>query len=288
MGDPGRDTVDGATVRHPFTNRYEIKYKVPLAGFQELESRLADIFEPDRSADDGCGYFVNSIYFDSPELRFLNEKREGDLTRIKPRLRWYTRAPGDTPEQVYMELKGRHDRIVLKRRVPLDCDLARAILENPQALGNDEISSSSVLAEFAYLAGRFNLRPVVLVHYHRQPLAGRFHPRLRMTFDRLMLCGWATSLDARIEDCVPALSPTSGILELKFNDKAPWLLLRRMNAMGLVGQTFSKYATSLEELLNRMTAHCSVWRAAPSAVTIPVMDRAGPFVRPAFRDLRGG
>ena len=70
-----------------FTNRYEIKYLVEARRIDEIKAKLAGFFEPDPNAVDGAGYYVYSIYFDSPLHRFYSEKREGQLTRIKPRIR---------------------------------------------------------------------------------------------------------------------------------------------------------------------------------------------------------
>jgi len=70
-----------------FTNRYEIKYLLGASRLADVQAALKDFLRLDANGSRDGGYYVHSIYFDSPDMRFLREKFEGDLIRVKPRIR---------------------------------------------------------------------------------------------------------------------------------------------------------------------------------------------------------
>ena len=146
-----------------YSNRYEIKYLVEARRQEEIEHGLLPFLEPDGFNGECRGYFNYSIYFDSPHYAFYSEKREGELTRIKPRIRISRSQPDDPPTTIYLELKGRYDRIVAKRRTPIDRELAEHLLSHGPIDLNGHAAEGSAAAEFLYLANRFNLAPCVTV-----------------------------------------------------------------------------------------------------------------------------
>ena len=192
------------------------------------------------------GYYVHSIYFDSPDYRFYRAKTEGELIRMKPRLRLYRTSLDGPPTGVFLELKGRYDRIVHKRRVSTDRPLAERLLHQTPIHPNGWAAESPVLSEFQYLSHRFQLRPCVSVLYHRTAFFGAYWPDVRMTFDRLVLCSPATGLNAASEDFVQTIPCSQTVVELKYNDKLPRFMLNQLHSLGLQQRSFSKYATSLE------------------------------------------
>ena len=228
------------------SHRYEIKYLVSAERLPAIEASLRGMLTLDPNAQSGNGYFPHSIYFDSPDYRFYREKREGELVRMKPRIRSYRPGP-DAPATVFfLELKGRYDRAVIKRRVPIDRDRAQRLLDNGASDLGDAAASSSVLAEFQYLAARFRLEPRVTVLYHRTPYYGTFYPNVRVTFDRLLQCSPATTLEAPSDDFAFALPANHLVVELKYDNKIPRLLLERIHALGMEQRTFSKYVAGIE------------------------------------------
>ena len=237
-----------------YTNRYEIKYMVETARIPELRQTIGGFFECDPNGDAEGTYVNYSIYFDSPYYRFYGEKREGELIRIKPRIRLYRPAPSAAPTAIYLELKARYDRIVEKRRVEIDADLAHRLLApGPLRLTPRELEKS-VLAEFNYLSDRFALSPVVTVVYFRTAFNGRSQQKLRMTFDKELRCSMSTKLDVPPDDLLVVVPPNHFILELKYNDRISELLLHKLRCLGLEQQTFSKFAVSMEESHDQMRA----------------------------------
>jgi len=230
-----------------FTNRYEIKYVVKTQRLEEIRHALSGFFEPDEWAGPGGGYYNYSIYFDSPHYDFYSEKREGNLVRIKPRIRLYRATPDAPTSNIYLELKGRYDRIVVKRRNRLTHDLARALLSSSgTAVFTDSDLESSALSEFAYLQEKFDLSPCVTIRYRREPLNAVFYGHVRITFDTMIQSSLMTSLDNPEDAFADAMPFNWFMLELKYNDVLPRLLIHRLNALGLQQQSVSKFALGLE------------------------------------------
>jgi hypothetical protein len=213
---------------------------------EEIRDALSGFFEPDDHAGPGGGYYNYSIYFDSPHYDFYTEKREGNLVRIKPRIRLYRSEPDAPASKFYLELKGRYDRIVLKRRDRIERELAERLLSSgPVDLTDGELESS-VLGEFCYLQNTFNLSPCVTVRYRREPMNAVFYRNVRMTFDTMIESSLVTSLDNSNDSFTEALPFNWFMLELKYNDVLPRLLIHRLNALGLQQQSVSKFGIGLE------------------------------------------
>lgn len=236
-------------------SRYEIKYLIDAAQLPEIRDALVGFLRLDVNGFHSGGYYIHSIYFDSPDYHFYREKLEGNQIRIKPRIRSYRTSLDGPPAGMFLELKGRFDRIVDKRRSPIDAGLAERLLREAPTAGGDWVNGSSVLGEFQYLSHRFCLTPCVTVLYHRTPFIGAFYSDLRITFDRLILSSLTTTLDAPSEDFVQVIASNQFVMELKYNDKIPRPLLNRLNGLGLQQHTFSKYATSLQRCFRQINGH---------------------------------
>ncbi len=243
--DPVRPPAQGLALPAT-TNRYEIKYLIETKRIPEVRRAIDGFFGQDSNAGADGSYINHSIYFDSPNYRFYREKREGELVRIKPRIRLYRATEDAPPTAIYLELKARYDRIVAKRRAPIDQELAERLLRpGPLDLTNREIENS-VIAEFKYLCDRYALRPCVTVLYSRTALNGLYHQNLRFTFDRLIRCSLMTELNNSTDALIEALPASKSILELKYNNQISELLLHKLHSLGLQQQTFSKYAIAIE------------------------------------------
>jgi hypothetical protein len=240
-----------------FTNRFEIKYLTDARLLPDIKAALREFLRLDVNGVHSGGYYTRSIYFDSPDFRFYREKQEGELVRIKPRLRCYSPTADGQPTGMFLELKGRYDRIVEKRRAPIDAALAGKLLGETPAAPGAWSDDASVLGEFQYLSHRYCLAPCVSVLYHRTPYFGAFYPDVRVTFDRLILSSLATTMAAPSEDFSQAIPSNQLIVELKYNDKIPRLLLNRFNSLGLQQHTFSKFAVGLERCFRGLNSQSS-------------------------------
>lgn len=238
--------MSSAMDRSTYTNRYEIKYLVDVARLAEVERALEGFLVPDMNGGESHGYCNYSVYFDSPDYRFYCEKREGELVRLKPRVRLYRSALDAPAKAAFLELKGRYDRIVTKRRAPIDMALARDLLSGGPERLDARAPGPSVMGEFHYLAQRFRLAPCVTVFYHRTAYFGAFYPGVRVTFDRVVRGSRLTTLDNPEESFVDAIPASRMVMELKYNDKVPRMLLKRIHGLGIQHTSFSKFAVALE------------------------------------------
>jgi len=238
-----------------YTNRYEIKYLIPATQLPLVHRALGEILEPDANNGSRGGYYNHSIYFDSPEYRYYTEKNEGNLERTKPRLRFYRPEITSAPKAISLELKGRHDRIVKKSRCRIDAATADALLKDadPAAVLADNIDDVS--NEFCYLAHKFNLQPCVTVLYRREAYFSNLYKSVRVTYDSNLLCSLSTQSMIPVDSYVETLPAGYVVVEVKYNDQIPKILLSRLNALGLQQKTFSKFAISLERSFEQLRRH---------------------------------
>ena len=139
-----------------YTNRYEIKYLVPAHRMPAIRKSLEEFLTRDRNGFHDGGYYCHSIYFDSPDHYFYQEKREGDLVRIKPRIRSYRASPDTPPATLFLELKGRYDRIIAKRRSPISRETADRLLTHVPSGFESETLATSALG-MPMRSGRFSV-----------------------------------------------------------------------------------------------------------------------------------
>ncbi|MBD65266.1 MAG: hypothetical protein CME62_08665 [Halobacteriovoraceae bacterium] len=79
------------------------------------------------------GTYINSIYFDTPKLDFLNEKDASDHVKSKFRLRWYEDlVSGEASAQCFLEMKHKIDKERFKKREVLDNHFHDLKLSDPK------------------------------------------------------------------------------------------------------------------------------------------------------------
>ena len=67
----------------------------------------------------------------------------------------------------------------------------------------------------------------------------------------------ATTLSAPSEDFLQAIPSNQLVIELKYNNKIPRLILNRFNSLGLQQHTFSKFAIGLERCFRGLNGRTS-------------------------------
>lgn len=226
-------------------NRFELKYLVTLKQAERFRNALRSYLLPDEHGNGS--YCLNSLYFDSPDLRFFWEKMDGVKFRRKLRIRHYdngTALTDDTP--VFIEIKQRLDRVTQKRRVLLPYQAALRFCkqrERPECDPQD----APVIEEIEAMLWQYNLRPVSLVRYQRQALIGSdYDIGLRVTFDTAL--SYRTGnlhLHEEFSD-LPMLPPDRVVMEIKVNERIPYWLTELVAAHNLSLVRVSKYCRSIE------------------------------------------
>ena len=252
--------------------RRELKYLVRESERQGLIGALAPFLRPDphaaapgpdAPAPSGPGYWVRSVYHDTPGLRDWSDKASGDEIRRKTRVRAYG-APGESP--VFLEVKRKNNAGVWKDRAAVTPEQARALLAGaaPGALARPLAPGARAAAErFLYRLRAEHRRPVLLVTYWREPLVGRFDPSLRVTLDRALRVRAhpGGALEALWAERQRPLHRGRFILEVKFDRAYPSWLRPLVGRLGLRQQALSKYAMGME-----LEAARAPWRFGRPAV----------------------
>jgi hypothetical protein len=235
-----------------FTNRYEVKYLATHDQVTYLKGRLENLFSTDENTNGMDGYYNHSIYFDSPRYYFYREKQEGLLLRMKPRLRTHLQTLDSSPSQWFLELKGRYDKTVQKRRSLIDRSSADGLISG--IFNHNYSNTDETMREFEYMWARLSLRPSVSVLYYREPFNSEFFPNVRITFDYRISGSLNFSLTGARSQHELLNSPTDVLVELKYTESIPRLIIDLFREAEMRQVTFSKYALCLESCVEKIPA----------------------------------
>lgn len=240
-------------------NRFEIKYLAPVRDIEKIKDHLAGIIEPDEHHGDlNDGYYNHSIYFDDYKFSHYREKHEGLDSRVKIRLRAHREAPNGPASRYFIELKHRRGPIGKKDRYVLNEEQAAALLDGQVIPGIgpdlDKPDQAGVPSSFYYLVKKGSLRPIVSILYHRAAYHTPLYRDVRITFDTGVRASSITSLSTPLTSYRPCLDPRDCVVELKYFNSAPRLIMKRLNELGLRQVTLSKYAAGVESTF-RQIAH---------------------------------
>lgn len=231
-------------------SRFEFKYVLCERQREDIEGELQHFVELDpyvRGCDDH-NYFVRSLYFDDADLTAFHDKMDGILTRTKFRLRTYTRSI-DADAPVFLEIKGRHNNLVLKYRTPVAAAFDRtAHGRELSELLLRHAAPSKLREQFEFQLYRRQIAPIVLVDYVRRPYISKFDPEFRLTFDSHLTAARTDTLfpgpAARHRPVLPGYT----VMEVKFRHHVPAWFHRILQAYELNRRSISKICASTEIL----------------------------------------
>ncbi len=231
--------------------RYEFKYILPLSQSQEIERDLQHFLQYDPFVLDKLNYQyqVRSLYFDDPSYSAFYDKIDGLHSRYKYRLRTYSVNETDKTS-IFLEMKGRHNNLVYKHRIPIVLDDSSwADLSGELLIANvlSNRQTSPVLEQFAFDRERKCLQGIALIDYQRRPYLSKFDEAFRLTFDANLQVTQADSL-------FPCQSVSSGrkilpgyvILEVKFKHHMPAWFHTIIQAYELQRVSISKICAGME------------------------------------------
>lgn len=232
--------------------RFEFKYILPRQQREEFERELQFFMEFDpyvREREDHQ-YFVRSLYFDDPQYTCFHDKIEGMHSRAKFRIRTYTRSRSE-PAPQFLEIKGRHNNLVIKHRTPI-AESSYLDHESDEQLVSKMIGGltpSKVSERFHYERFRKRIRAVALVDYVRRPYISKFDADFRLTFDS-ELQGTKTRALFPVDDTFSSrrLLPGYTVMEVKFRHHIPSWFHRLLQAYELRRVSVSKICHAMEAL----------------------------------------
>lgn len=229
-------------------SRREVKYALSARALPTLRRELAARLGSDPHNDvlEGRGYWIRSIYFDSPRLQLLDEKLAGVGRRFKLRLRSY--PPLEAASPWILEIKHREGPWVRKERCSLSLAEVQLLLRGQHVPFLEALEGAEVARRF--VAQRARLRAVVphQIDYRRQAFV---HPNpqvyLRATIDE------GLRLLRRADPLAPPgagtpFAPRSAILEIKTSGPPPSWLGQLVDRYRLDPRSISKYVHGVSSL----------------------------------------
>nr|MCR5652624.1 polyphosphate polymerase domain-containing protein [Ruminococcus sp.] len=198
--------------------RYELKYIIT----KEQEDFLIDRLKGHLYVDEFGKTSIASLYYDTPDYRFIRESNDKPVFKEKLRLRSYGLADDNSP--VFLELKRKAYGVVYKRRI------RSTIPEIESYLGGetDDLGEGQINKEIDYFVSQNELVPACLIIYDR---TAYYEPNgdLRLTIDnnpRFRM----DDLDLRVSmDGEPLLPEGYSILEVKVQGAMPLWLSKILN-----------------------------------------------------------
>lgn len=230
--------------------RFEFKYFLDPATAKAIERYLQQRtkFQLDLFSKNG-GYFVNSLYFDTPHMSDYREKDGSFLIRKKMRARMYEAAWHDQHDRVWLEVKHKRNMNIKKARSSISGEVWNDFIANndPHTLlsnvNDPKTDKPADLTHFAHCHIRQFYKPVAVVRYRRLAYLADFTSLVRITFDYdIQTCRFTDAGQAH--NLIP-VSHGAVIMEVKFNDKLPWWFTDLLQRFDIRRTDFSKYRNSL-------------------------------------------
>ena len=229
-------------------SRYEFKFPMTYGDAELLIGEIAPYVAPDEHVNEQGIYTISSIYLDNAARQCYYETINNDFFRQKVRLRVYG-LHNDADSPAFLEIKGKIDGLVVKRRVKMTVGDAMAFIGECADKGPDfdlsgyKSTSTRILEELRRVITVKELRPVNVVSYERLPLVWVEDPDLRITFDYNVRTR-GDDLDLTHGTYGSRTCPEGvAILEIKTSKAIPYWFVRILGGFGYRNQTFSKYCS---------------------------------------------
>lgn len=213
---------------------YELKFFTTLKQAIELEKFIGRFCVPDPNAIDGF-YEILSVYFDTPDLKFYQDKINGEFHKKKVRLRAYRSDKGNWHSYA-LEKKERNGNLVSKSRHALNLPDLKDFAENSELNEN--------LKKFPTL-----LKPTTTVFYRRKAWISPENFGLRFTFDHEFASFSPQLLNnfAGIDLSTLAIMQNQPIIfEIKSYTGIPQSIWQLLQNLQIEQISFSKYATAVQ------------------------------------------
>ena len=218
------------------TYRHELKYLISFADYLAIRQRIRPLMKLDENASKDGKYLIRSIYFDNADDKALREKKDGVQKREKFRIRYYN----DDFSYITLEKKMKHNSLCLKLDAVITEKECRKLLVGDT--GWMITHESDIVRELYCKMNSQQLRPRVLVSYIREPYvyeAGN----VRVTFDShiRMSLFHREFLEEKTYDISALDNLGEIILEVKYDEFIPKVIVDLLQTKGIRQQAFSKY-----------------------------------------------
>lgn len=213
--------------------RHELKFTITKKCAKILKDRLMSIMSVDENGKNG--YFIRSLYFDTPNSDAYYEKIDGAPYRKKYRIRVYN---GDD-DFIRLEKKMKHNNMTAKEQVNISRITCEKILKNQLSIFE---LNDGLLKDFLIEIKTKNLIPSVIVDYERLALTYPVSD-VRITFDSNIKSGkYNYNLFDYKNTEYKVIDDDLLVLEVKFNEILPEPIAIILSTIPSNRQAFSKFA----------------------------------------------
>lgn len=219
-------------------DRIEKKYIITA----ELKSRLLDEIKKHMEESNYYKSEVFNIYFDTENYDLINQSIDWVSFKHKVRARSYGGY-----DRVYMEIKtknrGRDENPGNKRRIMLTRHQYKELINGGASLESllidKDTHNAQIAREIDYMISHLELKPKILVMYHRESYQGE--NRLRITFDeKLRYRDFDLSFQKKKHDKIYFKDNHNIIMEIKSQGVLPLWLANCLSLNHVYPQQFSK------------------------------------------------
>lgn len=243
--------------------RHELKYLIPISYVEPISQFIAPYCQLDFHSVNAAEqfYLVNSLYFDTHNCEFLEQRLWGRDSRFNMRARTY--ADGKPP--YFLEIKHKTSSSVKKYRAKIQAAEWPAILTDPlyRIPDTDTDIERRNKELFIRLANSYAIEPKIYTQYRRRAFFSTVDEYVRLTMDKQMkyrpqedVSGKRNPYDLIPDDslnsydneniyAVNTFSDANIILELKTNiGQVPMWMIDLIKHFELKQVGFSKYMNS--------------------------------------------
>lgn len=215
--------------------RHELKYWITPAELTVLRGVLKPLMQLDPNGNEHNEYHIRSLYFDTINDDFLQEKISGVGNRKKYRIRIYNFSD----RVIKLECKSKYGDLISKQSVSIPRDLAEQLIAgDPEGL--QRMRHPLFHDVFREMRTRL-MRPAVIVDYVREAY---IHPaeEVRITFDKQLRTGlYATDIFDRNLPTYPVFDDPCEVLEVKYDEFLPTYLQGILSGITAQRSAVSKY-----------------------------------------------
>lgn len=230
--------------------RHEVKFRIN----RNQRSRIMMEIMPHMVMDDHGKNTILSLYYDTLGFRLIRRSMEHPEYKEKLRARSYGLAGSE--DEVFLELKKKHDKVVYKRRMNIKAGELDTALESPAKGKSDYLrdlkgsyGEKQIACEIAYARDFYsNLKPRVLISYEREAMFDKDDSDFRITFDRNIL--WR-DFDLDLSTGIygrPILEEDEYLMEIKTANGIPIWLTDILSREHIYKTSFSKYGQAFEAI----------------------------------------
>jgi hypothetical protein len=236
--------------------RYELKYTVSEEVACAIREYVKDICTYDKHVLPGTdGYIINTLYFDTPDLRLYHHAKIRRLNRYKTRVRYYGLQPA---EDLWTEVKYRSGNVIWKRRCRVPLEFWPKLIE-PELTTLQQPIIKDRLDTFDELVLWLGAQPTLHVRYFREPYVTELEDYGRITFDRRICCAPAEDtyhLEYNEQDMIyfddafhTREDDSLVVLEIKVCTSIPKWIIELIHKFNLKQRPYSKYCYGIESIM---------------------------------------